>query len=385
MRWRHPERGLVLPDEFISGAERIGLIRELTDWVLETGLRQCGEWKAAGAVVPIAVNASVRILRDSGLAERVRRTLERLRLDPKLLTFEITESVTAEPLHALATLAELREAGVRLSIDDFGVGSLSLRTLKQLPVDEIKIDRSFVTGMETQTANAAVVRSVDRPRASPGLPGRRRGRREPEARMGTASVARLRPRPGPLREPAAAKPTRSSRGWPSLTRSLAADSLHRVQAILARPGACSPSTRNEERENAKHPIDGMDLPEVPHAERPARTGEHAGGQAHRRPVRVVRGGVLRHRHRASAAQRPAGGLRSDLGVTTKWRPDGRRSAASAGTVVAHFLAGTASIKSAGAFPKSSDPRSLPLSCPRRTTTRSWDGMINVFWPKALDM
>ena len=153
-------RGLVLPDEFISGAERIGLIRELTDWVLETGLRQCSEWKAAGAVVPIAVNASVRILRDSGLADRVRRTLERLRLDPKLLTFEITESVTAEPLHALATLAELREAGVRLAIDDFGVGSLSLRTLKQLPVDEIKIDRSFVTGMETQPANAAVVRSV---------------------------------------------------------------------------------------------------------------------------------------------------------------------------------------------------------------------------------
>ncbi len=160
VRWRHPERGLILPDEFISGAERIGLIRELTDWVLETSLRQCAEWKAAGAVVPIAVNASVRILRDSGLAERVRRILERLRLDPKLLTFEITESVTAEPLHALSTLAELREAGVRLAIDDFGVGSLSLRTLKQLPVDEIKIDRSFVTGMDTQEANAAVVRSV---------------------------------------------------------------------------------------------------------------------------------------------------------------------------------------------------------------------------------
>ncbi len=160
VRWRHPQRGLVLPDEFISGAERVGLIRELTDWVLETSLRQCAEWRAAGAVVPIAVNASVRILRDSGLAERVRRLLERLRLDPNVLTFEITESVTAEPLHALSTLAELREAGVRLAIDDFGVGSLSLRTLKQLPVDEIKIDRSFVTGMETQEANAAVVRSV---------------------------------------------------------------------------------------------------------------------------------------------------------------------------------------------------------------------------------
>ncbi len=160
VRWRHPVRGLVLPDEFISGAERIGLIRELTDWVLETGLRQCGHWLAAGTAVPLAVNASVRILRDTGLAERVSLLLKRLRLEPSLLTLEITESVTAEPLHALSTLAELRSAGVRLAIDDFGVGSLSLRTLKQLPVDEIKIDRSFVTGMETHEANAAVVRSV---------------------------------------------------------------------------------------------------------------------------------------------------------------------------------------------------------------------------------
>ncbi len=160
VRWRHPERGVVLPDEFISGAERIGLIRELTDWVLETALRQCADWRAAGVVVPVAVNASIRILRDTGLAERVRRLLDRLGLEPGLLTLEITESVTAEPLHALSTLAELREAGVRLAIDDFGVGSLSLRTLKQLPVDEIKIDRSFVMGMDTHEANAAVVRSI---------------------------------------------------------------------------------------------------------------------------------------------------------------------------------------------------------------------------------
>ncbi len=160
VRWRHPERGVVPPDEFISGAERIGLIRELTDWVLETGLRQCAEWRAAGVEVPLAVNASIRILRDAGLAKRVRGILDRLGLEPSLLTLEITESVTAEPLHALSTLAELREAGVRLAIDDFGVGSLSLRTLKQLPVDEIKIDRSFVMGMETDEANAAVVRSI---------------------------------------------------------------------------------------------------------------------------------------------------------------------------------------------------------------------------------
>ncbi len=160
VRWRHPARGIVFPDEFISGAERIGLIREMTDWVLETALRQCAEWRAAGLEVPIAVNASIRILRDAGLAERVRRVLDRLGLEPGLLTLEITESVTAEPLHALSTLAALRETGVRLAIDDFGVGALSLRTLKQLPVDEIKIDRSFVTGMDSHETNAAVVRSI---------------------------------------------------------------------------------------------------------------------------------------------------------------------------------------------------------------------------------
>jgi len=160
VRWRHPGRGLVLPDEFISGAERIGLTRRLTDWVLESALGQCAEWRAAGLTLSVAVNASVRILRDPGLADRVRDLLGRLRLDPELLTLEITESVMAEPLHALATLRQLRAAGVRLSIDDFGVGSLSLLTLKQLPVDEIKIDKSFVIGMQAQEVDAAVVRSI---------------------------------------------------------------------------------------------------------------------------------------------------------------------------------------------------------------------------------
>ena len=160
VRWRHPERGIVRPDEFISGAERIGLSRRLTDWILEAALRQVRRWKSEGLLVPVAVNASIRILRDSSFAERLKVLLLDLGVSPELLTLEITESLMAEPLDALATLAELRSMGVRLSIDDFGVGALSLLTLNQLPVEEIKIDKSFVIGMATQPADAAVVRSI---------------------------------------------------------------------------------------------------------------------------------------------------------------------------------------------------------------------------------
>ena len=160
VRWRHPERGLVLPDEFISGAERIGLSRRLTDWILETALGQARRWQAEGLTLPVSVNASTRILRDTSFAARVRALLEELRLAPELLTLEITESLMAEPLDALATLQELRAAGVRLSIDDFGVGALSLLTLKQLPVEEIKIDKSFVLRMAAEKMDAAIVRSI---------------------------------------------------------------------------------------------------------------------------------------------------------------------------------------------------------------------------------
>jgi diguanylate cyclase (GGDEF)-like protein/PAS domain S-box-containing protein len=160
VRWRHPERGLVLPDEFISGAERIGLSRRLTDWILEAALGQARRWQIEGLTLPVSVNASTRILRDTGFASRVRALLGALDLAPELLTLEITESLMAEPLDALATLQELRAAGVRLSIDDFGVGALSLLTLKQLPVEEIKIDKTFVLGMAEEKGDAAIVRSI---------------------------------------------------------------------------------------------------------------------------------------------------------------------------------------------------------------------------------
>ena len=160
VRWRHPVRGLVLPEEFIEGAERTGLIRRLTDWALDTALRQCRDWRSAGLSLPVAVNASVKTLRDAGLVERIGTLLRRWELDPSCLMLEITEVVTAEPLAALSQLGKLRALGVRLSVDDFGVGSPSLVNLKQLPLDEIKIDKSFVIGMAKGEGDAAIVRSA---------------------------------------------------------------------------------------------------------------------------------------------------------------------------------------------------------------------------------
>jgi predicted signal transduction protein with EAL and GGDEF domain len=160
VRWRHPERGIVPPDDFISGAERIGLSRKLTDWIFASALGQAREWQKDGMSLSVAINASIRILRDPAFAARVQNLMRELGLPPALLTLEITESLMAEPLDALTTLQELRALGVRLSVDDFGVGALSLLTLKQLPVEEIKIDKSFVLGMATQPTDAAVVRSI---------------------------------------------------------------------------------------------------------------------------------------------------------------------------------------------------------------------------------
>jgi diguanylate cyclase (GGDEF)-like protein/PAS domain S-box-containing protein len=160
VRWRHPLRGLVLPEEFIEGAERTGLIRRLTDWVLDTALHQCRDWRSVGLSLPVAVNASLKTLRGVGLVERLGTLLRRWELDPSCLMLEITEVVTAEPLAALTQLGELRALGVRLSVDDFGVGSPSLVTLKQLPLDEIKIDKSFVIGMAKGESDAAIVRSA---------------------------------------------------------------------------------------------------------------------------------------------------------------------------------------------------------------------------------
>ena len=161
MRWQHPQRGQLSPIHFIPLAERTGLIRSMTDWLLDRALRQVREWQDEGAPVHIAVNISARSLLDPGLPAKIQRKLDQWNVDPRFLKVEITESsIMADPAHALAVLSMLQSMGVRLSIDDFGTGYSSLTHLRELPVDEIKIDKSFVIGMTSNDADAAIVRTV---------------------------------------------------------------------------------------------------------------------------------------------------------------------------------------------------------------------------------
>ena len=161
VRWNHPKRGLLVPAQFIPLAERTGVIRKLTDWILDRALQQCREWQDAGAPVHLAVNISAKSLQDPSLPAKVQAALDRWKIDPRFLKIEITESsIMADPAHALAILSLLQSMGVRLSIDDFGTGYSSLTHIRQLPIDEIKIDKSFVGGMTESEADAAIVRTV---------------------------------------------------------------------------------------------------------------------------------------------------------------------------------------------------------------------------------
>jgi len=161
MRWRHPVRGLLSPASFIPLAERTGLIRNMTDWLLDKALMQCRSWQEAGAPVHVAINISARSLLDQSLPNKVQRMLDKWGIDARFLKIEITESsIMADPAHALAILSMLQSMGVRLSIDDFGTGYSSLTHLRELPVDEIKIDKSFVINMTRNEADASIVRTV---------------------------------------------------------------------------------------------------------------------------------------------------------------------------------------------------------------------------------
>jgi diguanylate cyclase (GGDEF)-like protein len=160
-RWDHPELGAVTPDEFIPVAERSGLIGPLTTYVLDASLAACARWRAAGADVGIAVNLSTRSLHDADLVEEVDRLLRRHGVPANRLTLEVTEgSVMADPARAVALLHRLRDLGVRLSVDDFGTGYSSLSYLKRLPVQEVKIDRSFITSLRAGSEDVAIVRAI---------------------------------------------------------------------------------------------------------------------------------------------------------------------------------------------------------------------------------
>lgn len=159
VRWVHPDRGRVPPDEFIAIAESSGLMPRLTEYVLETALGQVAKWRAAGLEVPVAVNVSPRDVHTPGFAGAVAARLARHRVPPGALQLEITEHVLLEdPQRAADTLNGLTGHGVKMSLDDFGTGYSSLVHLRRLPVSELKIDRSFVARLAVDNEDAEIVR-----------------------------------------------------------------------------------------------------------------------------------------------------------------------------------------------------------------------------------
>lgn len=161
VRWQHPRHGLLMPDEFIPTAERTGLMEPLTNWVLADALSHCMGARREGIHLRMSVNISARTLHSPRLPETVENMLKATGTDPRNLTLEITESaIMLDPERAKKTLATLSGMGIRLSIDDFGTGYTSLASIKRLPVNEIKIDKSFVFNMLNDQRDAMIVRSI---------------------------------------------------------------------------------------------------------------------------------------------------------------------------------------------------------------------------------
>ncbi len=159
LRWQHPTRGLLNPVDFIPFAEQTGFIRRLTRWTLDHAIAQGALWLAAGKALGLAVNISADDIGDVRLDSRIASMLGRHQLPPGLLTLELTESGFIEdPTRALRMLDAIAALGVSLSIDDFGTGYSSLSQLVRMPVHEMKIDRSFVQGLESDPEFAPVVR-----------------------------------------------------------------------------------------------------------------------------------------------------------------------------------------------------------------------------------
>lgn len=160
-RWTHPKYGFVPPDKFIDIAERTGLIKQLTEWVLKTAIKHCADWHRTGREIHVSINLSARNLHDESLVQQVASLLDYWNVPPQHVALEITETaMMTDPNHARTLLRRLDALGVRISIDDFGTGYSSLGYLKQLPVDEIKIDRSFVLNMTSDENDASIVRAT---------------------------------------------------------------------------------------------------------------------------------------------------------------------------------------------------------------------------------
>jgi diguanylate cyclase (GGDEF)-like protein len=161
VRWNHPEKGVINPDNFIPLAEQAGLIKNLTTFVLDKALEQCALWKQDGLHIPVAVNLSIKNLHDLNFPNEVKKMLEKWEIDPHLLVLEITEScIIIDQERVTRVVNELKSIGTKLSIDDFGTGYSSISYLKRFPAREIKIDKSFIMDMISNEENAIIVKST---------------------------------------------------------------------------------------------------------------------------------------------------------------------------------------------------------------------------------
>ena len=162
LRWRHPEHGVVSPEEFVPILEETGLIVPIGDWIVRTAVRQMADWHAAGLPeIPVAVNLSARQFLQGDIVGLVAEMLEEAEIAPRLLELELTESLSmADPERSLAIMRALRTLGVTLSIDDFGTGYSSFAYLKRLPIDKLKIDKSFVHDMVHSADARAIVQAI---------------------------------------------------------------------------------------------------------------------------------------------------------------------------------------------------------------------------------
>jgi EAL domain-containing protein (putative c-di-GMP-specific phosphodiesterase class I) len=163
IRWNHPQRGLIAPDEFITLAEETGLISPIGDWVIDAVCAQQALWRADQVrIVPVAINLSAVQLKKGKMQQTIRDAMARHGLGPEHIEFELTESVVMdEPEQAICHLQELKDLGVQLSLDDFGTGYSSLSALADITADEIKVDRSFITAIHQRPRSQSVLKMIE--------------------------------------------------------------------------------------------------------------------------------------------------------------------------------------------------------------------------------
>ncbi len=161
IRWNHPQRGQIPPAEFIEPAEHSGLIRPLTEWVIDAAFRQAQQWREAGTVLKIAINLSARNVQDMRLVEYIKEMVQRYQVQPRHFELEVTEStIMLDVDTAQQVLGRLHDMGFVIAVDDFGTGQSSLAYIRRLPIHQIKIDRSFIRNLATDPDNQVIVKAT---------------------------------------------------------------------------------------------------------------------------------------------------------------------------------------------------------------------------------